>query len=275
MAEIWLNGAICEADKAGLNVHERGFLLGEAAFETMRWSAGAIRRWPRHRARLEGGLDFLGLPRPDLDRIEHAAAALADALDIAEGVLRLTVAGGGEGQGVVRHPQGAPTVLLTLRPRPEPPASLHLAVLEGVRRGGLPSERFKLAGYADNIAARRLAAAQGADMAVMLGPDGGTPACADSANLFLMSAGGGVFTPPVSAGALPGTTRAAILAASQASGLLIEEAGKGRPSFQDAVAACVTNAVIGVVPVASIDGRPLDADHPALQRLIALERTAS
>jgi hypothetical protein len=57
-------------------------------------------------------------------------------------------------------------------------------------------------------------------------------------------------------------------------GLSIGEAGQGRPSFQGAVAACVTNAVMGVVPVASINGRPLDVDHPALQTLIALERTA-
>jgi branched-chain amino acid aminotransferase len=274
VAEVWFNGELRSASEAGLDVHERGFLLGEAAFETMRWSAGAIRRWPRHRARLEAGLTYLGLPPPDLDAIEAAAVALADALDISEGVLRLTVGGGCEGQGVVRHPESAPTVLLTLRPRPEPPASVRLAVLDGVRRGGVPSDRFKLSGYADNIAARRQAAALGADMAVMLGPDGQTPACADTANLFWIDADGGVFTPSVKAGALPGTTRAALLDGAVQAGLSIEEAGQGQTRFQDAVAACVTNAVMGVVPVASIDGRPVDADHTVLQTLIALEQNA-
>jgi len=275
VAKVWLNGELCAADKARLSVDERGFLLGEAAFETMRWRARAIRRWPRHRARLEGGLYFLGVPVPDLDGIETAAAQLADALDITDGVLRLTVGGGSEGVGVVRTPDTSPTLLLTLRPRPAPPAALRLAVLDGVRRGGLASERFKLSGYADNIAARRLAAAKGADMAVMLGPDGRTPACADTANLFWIDAEGRVVTPPVKAGALPGTTRAAILEAAVKSGVSIEEASDQSAAFHDAVAACVTNAVMGVAPAAWVDGRPLETKHSGLQALIALERTAT
>jgi branched-subunit amino acid aminotransferase/4-amino-4-deoxychorismate lyase len=274
MAEVWLNGELRSAEAAGLNPNERGFLLGEAAFETMRWGEGAIRRWDRHRARLEGGLGFLSVPVPDLNGIEAAAAELAEALKVTDGVLRLTVGGGRDGVGLVRVSESPATVLLTLRPRPTPPAALRLTVLDGVRRGGLPSERFKLAGYADNIAARRLAAAQGADMAVMLGPDGHTPACADSANLFWVDAEDRVVTPPIEHGALPGTTRAALLEAAAKTGQGIEEASPERSSFQEAVAACVTNAVMGVVPVASVNDRPLATDHPMLQALIALERGA-
>ncbi len=274
MPDAWLNGRfVSEADPLLLPA-ERGFLLGEAAFETMHLCGGAVRRWPRHASRLTGGLEFLGLPAPDLGEVEAAARALADRHGAADGVLRLTVGGGPLGGGVVRSARSGATILLTLKPRPAPPASVSLALLDGARRGGLASERFKLAGYAENIAARRQARALGADMAVLCGPDGASPACADSANLFWIDAQEQVVTPAVSTGALPGTTRAALIEAARADGLHIEETAAGRLSLNGAVAACVTNAVMGVVAASALDGRGLALDHPVMRRLQNLERRA-
>ena len=271
MAEAWLNGRFLPDDALGLSLMERGFLLGEAAFETMRMVDGEIRRWPRHAARLQGGLGFLGLPAPDLDDIAAAASSLARRNAVTDGVVRLTVGGGPHGGGVVRDSRAKATVLLTLKPRPTPPASVSLALLDGARRGGLSSERFKLSGYAECLAARRQAEARGAAMAVLCGPDGVSPACADSANLFWIDARDRVFTPALSTGALPGTTRGAVIEAARAADLMIEEAGAGAIGLEAAVAACVTNAVMGVVPVSTIDGRALAADHSLVQRLQQLE----
>jgi branched-subunit amino acid aminotransferase/4-amino-4-deoxychorismate lyase len=274
MAEAWLNGRFLRADEPGLSLAERGFLLGEAAFETMRVVDGEIRRWPRHASRLQGGLGFLGLPAPNLDDIEDAASSLARRNAVTDGVGRLTVGGGPHGGGVVRDSRAETTVLLTLKPRPTPPASVSLALLDGARRGGLSSERFKLAGYAECLAARREARARGADMAVLCGPDGVSPACADSANLFWIDARDRVFTPALSTGALPGTTRAAVIEAAQAAGLGIKDAGLGREGLNAALAACVTNAVMGAVPVSAMDGRPLAVDHALVRRLQQFEQSA-
>lgn len=274
MAEAWLNGRFLREGEPGLSLAERGFLLGEAAFETMRVIDGEIRRWPRHTARLRGGLGFFGLPEPDFEDIAAAASSLARRNAVIDGVVRLTVGGGPHGGGVARSSRAETTVLLTLKPRPTPPAAVRLALLDGARRGGLASERFKLAGYAECLAARRQAQASGADMAVLRGPDGRSPACADSANLFWIDAHDRVFTPALSTGALPGTTRGAVIEAAQAAGLGIEEASPGAQTLHAAVAACVTNAVIGVAPVSAIDGRALAPGHPLVQRLQQLEQSA-
>jgi branched-subunit amino acid aminotransferase/4-amino-4-deoxychorismate lyase len=64
MAEAWLNGRFLRADEPGLSLAERGFLLGEAAFETMRVVDGAKSAAGRAMpARLRGGLGFLGSAR--------------------------------------------------------------------------------------------------------------------------------------------------------------------------------------------------------------------
>ena len=274
MAEVWFNGDYVDAAEPALRVSERGFLLGEAAFETMRIVDGALRRWPLHAARLAGGLEFLDLPRPSFDRLAAAAAELASRLDIADGVARLTVGGGPHGGGVARAPGAAPSILITIKPRPRPPASLTLARLEGARRSGLRSNRFKLAGYAEEIAARREAKKQGSDMAILCGSDGRTPACADSANLFWIDAEDRVLTPALSTGALPGTTRGALIEAVRATGLEIEEIARGAVSLDQAAAAFVTNAVMGLVPVSAMDGRALAADHRLIRPLQALEQGA-
>ena len=272
MAKVWLNGALVDEAEPALSVHERGFLLGEAAFETMRWCDGGIRRWPRHRERLLGGLSYLGVPMPDLDQIGSAAAELANVNQIGDGVLRLTVSGGAS-PGFERGDGVEATLALSLRPRPVPPEAVKLAVLSGMRRAALPSSTFKLAGYADNTAARREARALNADMAVMLGADS-LPVCCDVANLFWITRGGEILTPSVERGALPGTARAALLDAAGAAGIAIDCAPGKAVGLDTAVAAFVTNAVMGAVPASAIDGRPLDVEHPVLKTLVALEATA-
>ncbi len=272
MTSVWLNGRLLDSADARLDVAERGFLLGEAAFETISLKNGALRRWDRHLSRLGNGLAYLNQVKADLSGIPHAVAALSEALNLTEGVIRVTI-GGGVGEGFEPNENPKPTVLVTLRPRPEPPQSVRLVTLDGVRRGGVPSDRFKLAGYADNLAARREARASGGDMAVLRGSDG-QPACCDVANLFWIDRDGAVMTPGIETGALPGTTRAAILDAASNAGLTIHEASQNTTPLADAVAVAVTNAVMGVVPVSSLDDRWHDTDHPVLQRLIALERAA-
>jgi branched-subunit amino acid aminotransferase/4-amino-4-deoxychorismate lyase len=273
MTKVWLNGALVDSVSAQVQANDRGFLLGEAAFETLRWDAGKIRRWPRHRARLGAGLKFLGLPVPDLEGVEAAAGELASANQIDDGVLRLTVSGG-PGTGFAPPLDVSPTVVMTLTPRPSPPTKVSLFTQPGVGRGGLPSEAFKLSGYAMSLSARRMAHAAGADMAVLLGPDGQTPACADTANLYWVTPRGELVTPALSLGALAGTARAALLEAAPRAGLSIREMGAGEGHWDQALAACISNAIVGVVPVGAVDGCGLRLDHPVVLALQELELTA-
>lgn len=269
-ALVWIDGALRDAGEAALGVEDRGFLLGHGAFETMRAAGGVIRRWNAHRARLEGGLAYLGVARPGrLDEVPAAAAELARRLELKDAIARLTVSAGAGGGGLELKAGVQARVVLTLKPRPAPPDAVSVQIVEGARRSGSPGERFKLSGYADLIAARREARAAGADRAVVTGP-GGTLACADCANLFWIEAGR-VFTPPLEAGALAGVTRTALMRAAAGAGLEIAEALAGPDRLTGAEAAFMTNAAEGVTAISAVNGADLDPAHPLIARLRALE----
>jgi branched-chain amino acid aminotransferase len=267
---VWMDGQILEPDHVRLGVEDRAFLLGHAAFETLRWTGAGLRRWPAHRARLEGGLGYLGLKTPvGLDGAPRAAAALAAKQGLEAGVVRVTVSAGPGGGGLEGRPGAAPRLVMTLAPRPAPPASVSVMIAPGARRAGSPGERFKLSGYGDLIAARGQARAAGADRAVVTGP-GGVLACADCANLFWISSGQ-VFTPALEAGALPGVTRAAVMAAADRAGLAIQPVSAAPEALLQADAAFMTNSVEGVTAIARVEGRDLDAGHAVIGHLRTLE----
>jgi len=266
---VWIDGAFSDPAESVVGVDDRGFLLGHAAFETMRCIEGRIRRWEAHRTRLEGGLAYLGIERPALlDGAPHAAAELSARLGLTDAMARLTVTAGEGGGGLALRSGVTAHLVLTLKPRPAPPDAVSVEVVEGARRSGSPGERFKLSGYADLIAARREAAAAGADRAVVTGP-GGVLACADCANLFWISHGQ-ILTPAVEAGALPGVTRSALIPAAAAEGVTITEVRAGAEALEAAEAAFMTNAVEGVVAVSAVNGLAKQADHPLIEQMRAL-----
>ena len=273
MSRVWLNGALLDAAEAGIAPADRGFLLGDGAFETLRVERGAIRRWARHRARLEGALSWLEIAAPDFAAIEDAGARLCAEEGLADAVLRLTVSRGAHGAGPDAPSGEAGTVLLTARPRPVLRESVSLAVVTGAHRAGLQSERHKLTSYAEPLAARREARRAGVDMALMVSALDGAVVCADCANVFAVL-DGRIVTPPVSAGALPGTARAALLEASMQQGTPILERALSQADIARAEAIFVTNAVSGLVGASSVDGRALDASHPAIRAAAALEAEA-
>ena len=266
---VWLDGETLDADEARIDPADRGFLLGDGAFETMRFANGRVRRWTAHASRLAAALDTLGIAAPDWRALREACQALAAENALTDAVVRLTVSRGAHGRGF-DAPQVRPgTVLITASERPEPPASVRLASVDAPRREPTSlATRFKPIGYGDALHARRLARAQGADMALMRAGDG-RPSCADCANIVWI-AGRRFNAPGPEAGALAGTTRAALLGPIREQSLLQD----GDLALEHAEAAFVCNAVMGVVAVSQIDARALAADHEILARLKRAEEEA-
>ena len=274
MTRVWLDGRFAEAEAARIDPADRGFLLGDGAFETMRVEAGAIRRWDRHRARLASALELLEIEAPDWAEAERAARLLAEEEGLPDAVARLSVSRGPCGRGFEMSAGAPGTVLLSVSAIPGPLAPPALVTVDAPRREATSlSARFKTLGYADALHARRRVRARGGDMAVMLSTSG-DPACADCANLIWI-AGGEAFTPALSTGAMPGTTRAALLDAAAGAGVRLREGVFDRAALNAADAVAVTNAVIGVAPCASLDGRALDAAHPVIKALKDVEQSAA
>lgn len=269
---IWLNGTIMAQADARIGPADRGLLLGDGLFETMRFEKGVLRRWERHKARLTDGLNTLAIKFDAGLDIPAIAAELVRRERLDAAIIRLTVTRGEGGRGL--DPAEAPaTVMITASALTKPSNGLRLATIQAPRRAPLSlAAHFKIIGYGDNILARRLARGQGADMAIMLSPEGRI-ACADSANLFWVT-GRTVYTPSLDTGALAGTTRAAILDAFDTRGLHIEQDHFRQESLASAQAVIVTNASLGAVAATMLDGRPLETGLPLVKLICDIERDA-
>jgi len=102
MTLAWLNGALEPLDQVRIGPTDRGFLLGDGLFETLRAEHGAPLHAHRHLARLRAGAAVLALPLPWPDDvlIDAMAAVLATCAHN-EAALRLTLTRGPAARGVL------------------------------------------------------------------------------------------------------------------------------------------------------------------------------
>ena len=142
---------------------------------------------------------------------------------------------------------------MIVEPLPAQPTEVALAIVDWplARRTGAG---HKTLAYLDHAIARELAAAAGADEAVRLGPDGDVVECA-TANVFVVREGR-VATPTTDAGALPGVTRARVLACCAAAAIPAAVERVTVDALRSADEVFVTSALRGVVAVTRLDGEP-------------------
>jgi branched-subunit amino acid aminotransferase/4-amino-4-deoxychorismate lyase len=121
-----------------------------------------------------------------------------------------------------------------------------------------PLAGVKSCNYLEHLLASEDARARGFDEAIMLNESGSvTSAC--MANLFWLQ-GGTLFTPILSTGCLPGTTREFVLEEIECS-----EVEAGIDSLETADAIFLTSAGLGVKSVSDFNGRKLPGtSHPIL-----------
>lgn len=240
---------------------DRGFTLGDGLFETILADRGRLVLWDEHLARLARGCEALGLPAPGPRDCERAAgAALAQAgLSTERAAVRITWSAGSGGRGLDRPPAPLPRLVVAAAPASKPSGAAVLATAAVRRNPGSPTSRLKTLAYLDNVLAREEARRAGADEALMLNT-AGEVACAAAANLFWVE-GREILTPALSAGVLDGVIRGALIARARAAGLAVREVVAPRSALASVEAAWLTNSLIGVRPVARLDGNDIpDAD---------------
>lgn len=260
----WLSGVFVK--NAQIDAGDRGFLLGDGAFETVYVEGGQCAFLDEHIARLKSGLETLRIAPPDFQDIGAVAAGLASRNAIAgRAAMRLTVTRGAGERGL-RFSGGAPTVLATIAPLAAGASEPARVVVSARRRFAASSAaRFKpIGGYLENLLAHNEALEAGADEALMLN-EHGRLACAAAANVFVAGKEG-VATPPAEEGALPGIVRGLILGRAAEAGAPVEE----RPieaGELDGAAIYLTNSLIGVRRAALAGGAaaPDRGGFPLLQ----------
>lgn len=266
--------------EAQVSLFDRGYLLGDAVFETFRVYRGRPFQLERHLARLIEGASLIGLELPTApERLaaDVLAALARGALD--EATVRVTLSRGEGPRGIGPEGYGAPVLSIVAAPHvPLPPwaydEGVHARVV-GPRR--IPpaclDPRLKAAHYLPQIVARRELTGPRELEGVMLTVDGAV--CSGLVSNVFVAQAGRVLTPPLSSGCLPGTTRALLLERAPSAGLPLGEASVSPEVLEQADEVVFTSALVGCLPVAQLGGRRLlGARGPVTQALSALLRRA-
>jgi len=277
VAEIaWLNGRLVgEGDAVGLDIHDRGLLLGDGLFETLLLVDGRPVLLEEHLERLLASAAALGFDLPDgfvpgLDEgLEAVFEAVADdgAAWGRTASLRITLTRGPGPRGLVPPTTVQPTLLLQAAPAdPDAGALARAAIIDVPRIDPLdPLAGHKTTSALRWVLARRAARKRGADVA-LLHTTGGDVAEADAANLFVVIADA-VMTPPLSRGVLPGTTRAWAIATLRAAHRVVIERPVEAAELLSAGEVFLTSSLLGVRSLGAIDGATLPG-HPQVGAML-------
>jgi 4-amino-4-deoxychorismate lyase len=258
---------------ASVDVNDRGLAYGDGLFETMAIRRGQVARLALHLDRLGQGCERLGLARPPTAELIGRIGEQAAGIDA--GVLKLIFTRGSGPRGYAPPPQPLPTLILTATPLNSTPARrIDVVMLEQS-----VGENEKLAGIKhlcrlEQVLGQLELSPRGADEGIMRSTSGhiigGT-----SRNLFAVF-GDRLVTPVLSRAGIAGVMRRSVMDYCHSTGRAVEEAELGADDLAHADELFMTNAIVGIQSVASLDRRPYPADSMAarLRTALALDADA-
>lgn len=266
---VWIDGELRPPERAVLPVWDHGLLYGDGVFEGVRLRNGALYRIDEHLARLRNSSRFLDLKLQfDEPAILDGIAGTATANGLDDAHVRVIHTRGVGLPGLDPRRCSRTSLLILTYPFPpllgsEPIALIVSSVIRKAPRS--VDAAVKSLNYLDGILAKMQANAAGAGDALMLDAQGYV-AEATGTNVFCVT--GGVLRTPTLTAALPGITRKTVLDLAEADGIptRVEVLTPGELYLADEV--FLTGTAAGIVPIDSIDGRPLpDAPGTVTKRL--------
>lgn len=260
MSIIFFNGSYFSIDQPVIWAEDRGYLLGDGLFETMKAHQGRVFNLRKHWQRLKDASAILEIPFllswEELQKISHELLNQNGLMET-DAVLRLTLSRGKGPRGLIPTSNIQPQVLLTaFEYHKQAMSAQTLWVVDIPKNEHSPLSRVKSLNYLENILAKIAAIKAGADEAVLLNTQGRV-ASASCANIFLKLPHGKLLTPSLEEGVLNGVTRSLVIELGQSLGIAIEE---GRVSLSDlhrAEEVFLTNTLIGIQSVNQVHGRAL------------------
>src|SRR5438105_1980646 len=116
---VFLNGEFVEEQHAAVSVFDRGFLYGDALFETVLVLNRRPFRWEQHWERLHGGAEHLKISIPfGSAQLRGILEELLAKNGMADALVRLMVSRGVGARGYSPGSARQPTVVMTLHPAP-------------------------------------------------------------------------------------------------------------------------------------------------------------
>jgi branched-chain amino acid aminotransferase len=276
-----VGGRLVPEDEATVSVLDRGFMYGDAAFETLRVYGGDPFEWAAHRERLQHTAETLGFGDAVPDDLRERVAATLEANDLSEAYVKVSVSRGVQPGKLTPDEEVDPTVVVITKPLPRggregAPVWNGPAEVQTVRTRRVPDEALpsgiKSHNYLNGILGRlelRRSAADGeaADECLLRDIDGNVAEGATS-NLFFVTENG-LRTPSADLDLLPGVTRDVVLELAREEEFPVETGAYSLDAVRDADEAFLTNSTWEIRPIATVDGLEIGAGPMTklLQRL--------
>lgn len=272
---IWIDGDYVAPEAAKVSVYDHGLLYGDGLFEGIRAYQGRIFRLQAHLNRLYEGARALMIKIP-LD-IQALASQLRDAVsrETATGnpdsYIRLVVTRGVGPLGLDPYGCDNPSLIIIVDRIRLYPAEFYqngVPVISSVMRRNAPDSldpRIKGLNYLNNILAKIQARQAGAQEAIMLNHQGYVAECTGD-NVVCVK-GRKLRIPASHYGALEGITLDAMLEVAKDLNIEYESTGLTLFDLYTADEVFLTGTGAELVPVCSIDGRPLTPNGPIFQVL--------
>ncbi|MUZ71509.1 D-amino-acid transaminase [Agrobacterium vitis] len=270
---VYLNGAFLAENEAHISIFDRGFLFGDGIYEVTAVLDGKLVDSALHMARLERSVGEIGGHLPvSTDEIVEIERRLIAENGLKEGMIYLQYTRGAEDRNFLYSEDLAPTLLLFTQSKSLDVASV---MEKGLKVKTVTDQRWarrdiKSVCLLPQVLAKRAAKAEGCDEAWMV--EDGLVTEGASSTAYIVTADDKIITRANSNATLPGCTRLALLQLAKENGLVIEE----RPfSVEEALAAreaALTSASNFIVPITTIDGKPVGDGKPGpiVTRLRAL-----
>ncbi len=264
----YVNGRYLPRAQAKVSIEDRGYNFADGVYEVCEVRGGRLIDERRHIARLQRSLAELKIAEP----MSPAALGLVIRETISrnrvhDGVVYLQVT-----RGVARRDHAFPTA--GTRPSLIVAArALDLDANEKIAADGIgvitvPDERWarvdiKSISLLPNVLAKQAAREQGAREAWLV-DNSGKITEGSSSNAWIINRDGKLLTRALGRDILAGITRTVLLDVIKAHNLVLEERAFTVEEAYAAREAFVTSATQSVMPVVSIDGRPIGNGAPGL-----------
>lgn len=230
-----------------------GLMNGWGVFSTLRVSRGSLFAYPRHFRRMKKDAELMRVPFPsDPDWLEERLLRLVKANEAYDATLRVAVirnkGGMFEGPGIDRDFD----VVAFTADLNKWGKGVRLSVAPHARYGACRYSGAKILSWSQNLNWLEEAREKGFDEVILLNEHDEVSECT-SANIFAVH-GHHVWTPPLSAGCLPGVTREILLEEIHVPGISIGEKALKLSDLEAGEEVFVTSTTRELLPVLEVEG---------------------
>ena len=268
---IYLNNKFVTEKEAVVSVFDHGFLYGDGVYETIRSYGPRIFMQDEHVLRLFRSAAAIGLTIPIPvsswgDILREAMTRNEVGTDLRDAYLRITVSRGAGDIGLDPALCSSPTVVVMAKPLVPPASHLYetgVNVIVASTNRNLPSAlspQIKATNFLNNIQAKREAIAAGAFDSLLLNWEQHLTECTISNLFFVMD--GMLRTPALECGILNGITRMIVIQLARKFNIHVEEGRYTVDQLYRADECFLTNTSMEIMPVTSVDRRPVGDGKP-------------